>query len=84
MEGNGSNYLHEGRLTPAVCVTGNVNKSRFDKGNTMNFWLILNAIFVILAWKWANEAFAQGHKGLGYFNLAISAMNFAAILTVVV
>ena len=50
----------------------------------MNFWLIPNAIFVILAWKWANEAFAQGHKGLGYFNLAISAMNFAAILTVVV
>ena len=49
----------------------------------MNFWLILNAIFVILSWKWANEAFAEGRTGLGYFNLAISALNFAAILTAV-
>jgi hypothetical protein len=47
----------------------------------MNFWLILNAIFVILAWRWANEAFAEGRNGLGYFNIAISAVNFAALLT---
>ena len=49
----------------------------------MNFWLILNAIFVILAWRWANEAFERGQSGLGYFQIGISALNFAAILSVV-
>ena len=85
METYGRNHLHEGRirLTPAVCVTGNVNKSCFDKGLEMSFLLILNAIFVVLSWRWAMEAFSRGQTGAGYLQLAISALNFAVILSVV-
>lgn len=44
---------------------------------------ILNLFFVFLSGYWSREAFREGNKFGGWFNLVASAMNMAAVLSVV-
>ena len=41
---------------------------------------LLNLACVFLSWKWASEAFNNGNKFGGYFNLSASALNAVIIL----
>ena len=46
----------------------------------MDFFFVLNIVFMLLSLYWAKESFDRGQSGLGYMNIFISAMNAAAVL----
>lgn len=48
----------------------------------MNWFAVVNFIFVFLSWKWANEAFSRGHNIAGWINIFASALNAAAVASI--
>jgi hypothetical protein len=49
----------------------------------MNWLAIINLVFVYLSWKWASEAFDNGNNVFGWFQIFASALNAAALASVI-
>ena len=49
----------------------------------MSWFALINLALSYLSWKWATEAFNNGNKGLGWFNVFASAVNGAAFASIV-
>jgi hypothetical protein len=49
----------------------------------MEIALIVNTAFAIISAYWAKQAFENGEKYWGYFNLSASAINAAAVLVTI-
>lgn len=49
----------------------------------MNWFVIFNLFFAVMSWKWANESFSRGDNGLGWFNIFASALNAAAVASII-
>ena len=64
-----------------MCVTGNVNKSRFDKGYKMA--LLFNLFMTWFCWKLATAHFEEGNNGVAWLGVALSAANFAAAMDMI-
>jgi len=45
----------------------------------MSAWIIVNAIAMVLCWKWATYDFEHGNNTMGWLNVFFSAWNAAAI-----
>ena len=49
----------------------------------MGLFALINLMLAVLSWKWATDAFNNGHNGLGWFNIFASALNAAAFANLV-
>ena len=49
----------------------------------MNILLILNVVFAVLCWKWANENFEKGLNHMGWIYIVASSWNAAAFMATV-
>lgn len=47
---------------------------------TWNWFYLINLACIFLSWHWAKEAFANGNKIGGWFNVFASALNAAIVL----
>jgi hypothetical protein len=45
--------------------------------------LILNVVFAVLCWKWANENFEKGLNSMGWIYIVASAWNAASFMATV-
>ncbi len=49
----------------------------------MGAFAVINLVFVFLSWKWSKEAFEAGNNFGGWINLFASALNAAAVASIV-
>lgn len=49
----------------------------------MNWFTLINVFFAIFSWKWATRSFNEGNNTAGWVNLFASALNAAAVASVI-
>jgi hypothetical protein len=49
--------------------------------DAINFFTFVNLALAVISWRWAMQAFEQGQPVAGWVNIALSAMNGAAVLS---
>jgi len=49
----------------------------------MTWGILLNAIFMVLCWSWATDAFKEERNTMGWLNIFVSAWNAASIASAV-
>jgi len=51
--------------------------------NMADILLILNVVFAVLCWKWANENFEKGLNSMGWIYIVASSWNAASFMATV-
>ena len=49
----------------------------------MSAWILINAVVMVLCWKWATRDFENGNDVMGWVNIFFSAWNGAAIASAI-